>query len=147
MVDGGHAEDRQVEVATADKADSALSNSDAAVEVINIVNLSVEDEVCPNAEYLSKLEEMKVKCSIQLVPENPCNIDLFRDKVKEYIIESVMICKVENSGKAVRLESIVKRQLWINYFSEPEAKYGDLPGVKKVVHHCRDLANCDRKEA
>ena len=148
MVDGEYAEDRQVEVSTADKADSALSNSDAAVEVIDIVNVSVEDEICPNAEYLSKLEDkVKVKCSIQLVPENPCNIDLFRDKVEEYftqkkdIIENVVICKVEHSGKVVRLMSIVKRQLWINYFSEPEASYGDLPGVKKAVHDCREFAN------
>ena len=55
-----------------------------------------------------------------------------------------MNCQVENSGKAVRLESIVKRNLWINYFSEPKEKYGDLPGVKKAVHDCRDLANCDK---
>ena len=94
-----------------------------------------------------------MKCSIQLVPENPCEIELFRDAVEKYfsqridIIESVVICQVENSGKNIRLETIVKRNLWINYFSEPKKNYGDLPGVKKVVHDCRDLANCDRTEA
>ena len=55
------------------------------------------------------------------------------------IIESVVICQVVNSGKNIRLETIVKRNLWINYFSEPKENYGDLRGVKKVVDECRYL--------
>ena len=156
LVDSEHAEeaeDRQVEVATADEAETDLNNIEAAVKVVEQVNVSVEDEFCTNDEYFSKLENnVKMKCSIQLVPENPCKIELFRDTVAKYfaekkdIIESVVNCQVEHSGQAVRLESIVKRKLWINYFSEPKENYYDLPGVKKRVHDFRDLANCDRTE-
>ena len=84
---------------------------------------------------------------------NQGNIEVFRDSVQKYfdqrkdIIESIVACKIENSGRNVRLETIVKRKLWINFFSEPEENYEDLPGVKRVVHDCRDLANCDRMEA
>ena len=91
-----------------------------------------------------------MKCTIQLFPEKEYNIELFRDTVENYfsqrkdIIESVVNCKIENSGKNIRLESIVKRKLWINFFSEPQANYGDLSGVKRVIHDCRDLANCDK---
>ena len=117
----------------------------AAVEVTRKVNATVEDEVCPNDEYLSKLEDVeKMKCTIQLFPEKDYNIELFRDNVENYfsqgkeIIERVVNCKVENSGRNIRLESIVKRKLWINFFSEPQASYVDLSCVKRVIHDCRD---------
>ena len=77
---------------------------------------------------------------------NQCNIEVFRDSVQKYfeqrkdIIESIVACLIENSE---RNETIVERKLWINFFSEPEENYEDLPGVKRVVHDCRDQANCD----
>ena len=147
----------QVDKATAeivvkplDEAGNAFNNSDVAVEDVGRVNVKVTDEVCPDEEYLSCLEKNKKKCSIQLVPMDQYNIEVFRDNVEKYfeerrdIIERVVSCRVEKSGRSVRLETILKRQLWINFFSEPVENYGDLPGVKRVVHDCKDLANCDR---
>jgi hypothetical protein len=139
-------------VPTLNIAGNAFGTSGAAaVEVTSKVNATVEDEVCPNDEYLYKLEnEDKIKCTIQLFPEKEYNIELFRDTVENYfsqrkdIMESVVKCKVEKSGRNIRLESIVKRKLWINFFGEPQANYGDLSGVKRVIHDCRDLANCDK---
>ena len=63
--------------------------------MVENINVSVEDEVCRNEEYLSKLDRnVKTKCSIQLVAENLSKIEVFRDAVakyfaeKKYIIES-----------------------------------------------------------
>ena len=81
---------------------------------------------------------------------------MFREIVKKYfeerkdIIESIFSCKIENAGRNGRngrLGTIVRRQWWIDFFNDPEEKYGDLPGVKRVLHDCRDLANCNRREA
>ena len=65
---------------------------------------------------------------------------------KEDIIDRVKAFKVNVNRRAginVRLECIVKRQLWMNFFNDPEENYGDL-GVKRVLHDCEDLVNCDR---
>ena len=119
--------------------------------MVNKNDVTVRDKVCSNEEYFSCLE--KKKCTIQLFPVKQCNIDMFRESVEKYfeerkdIIESVVSCKIENARKNVRLETIVRRQLWINFFNDPRAKYGDLLVVKRVLHDCRDLANCDRMEA
>ena len=153
--DAGNMEARQVEnivaeEAVIDEAENAYS-SDVVQEVVNEVNSTVIDEICPNDEYFSKLENtVKTKCTIQLVPVNQSNIRSFRDSVEKYfnqrkdVIESVVDCRVENAGRNVRLETIVSRQRWINFFNDPEANYSDLADVKKVVHDCRDLANCDK---
>ena len=116
-----------------------------------MVDTTVNDEVCPNDEYFPDVEKtVKTKCCIQLFPVSNLDINLFRDRVEKYfkqrkdIIESVVDCKVENSGRCVRLESIVRRTLWINFFNDPRVNYGDLHGVKKVMHDCRNLANCDK---
>ena len=116
-------EARQVDIATAevvvkplDEAGNAFITSDVAVEAAGRVNLTVRDEVCPHEEYLSCLEKDKKKCSIQLVPMDQCNIEVFRDSVEKYfeeredIIESIVACRVENSGRNVRLE-IVKKEI------------------------------------
>jgi hypothetical protein len=60
------------------------------------------------------------------------------------IIESAVDCRIENAGRNVHIETIVSRQRWINFFNDPEENYSDLGDVKKVVHDCRDLANCDK---
>ena len=96
---------------------------------------------------------MKKKCSIQLVPVNQSNIEVCRENVETYfeerkdIIERILACKIENAGRNVRLECVVNRQLWMNFFNDPMANYGDLPGVKKVLHDCRNLVDCDRIDA
>ena len=86
LVDSEHAEeaeDRQVEVVTADEAETDLNNIEAAVKVVEQVN-----EFCTNDEYFSKLENKeKMKCSIQLFPESPCEILLFRDAVEKYFAQ------------------------------------------------------------
>ena len=93
----------------------------------------------------------KKKCTIELAPVNLGTIESFRDNVEKYfsgkndIIDNVIACAVNNAGRSVRLESAVKRQLWMNYFNQPEEKYGDLVGVKSVLHCCKDLVNCDRR--
>ena len=144
-------EPAEIAVKPSDEEGDAFITSDAAVEVVNKNDVTVRDEVCSNEEYFSCLE--KKKCTIQLFPVKQCNIDMFRESVEKYfeerkdIIESVVSCKIENAGRNVRLETIVRRQLWINFFNDPRAKYGDLLVVKRVLHDCRDLANCDRMEA
>jgi hypothetical protein len=144
-------EPAEIAVKPSDEEGDAFITSDAAVEVVNKNDVTVRDEVCSNEEYFSCLE--KKKCTIQLFPVKQCNIDMFRESVEKYfeerkdIIESVVSCKIENAGRNVRLETIVRRQLWINFFNDPKANYGDLPGVQRVLHDCRDLANCDRMEA
>ena len=144
-------EAREVDIETAEVAEATQHNSDFAEEAVKKVNVTVRDEVCPDEEYSSSLKKMK--CTIQLVPLNQSNIEAFRNNVENYfeerkdIIESIHACKIENAGKNVRLEAIVRRQLWMNFFNDPNENYGDLPGVHRVVHDCRDLANCDRIDA
>ena len=144
-------EPAEIAVKPSDEEGDAVITSDAAVELVNKNDVTVRDEVCSNEEYFSCLE--KKKCSIQLIPFKQANIEVFRENVEKYfderkdIIERIVTCKIENAGRNVRLETIVRRQRWINFFSEPDENYGDLPGVKRVVHDCRDLANCDRIEA
>ena len=77
-------------------------------------------------------------------------IKQFRETVENYfnsrkdIIEKVLECKIENLRSNIRLVSIVKiRKVWINFFNDPRGKYGDLQGVGRVLHDCRDLSNCD----
>ena len=68
-----------------DEAGNAISTSDDAVEVVDKVDATVNDEVCPNDEYFPELEKtVKIKCSIQLFPVNNLDIDLFRDSVERY---------------------------------------------------------------
>ena len=56
--------------------------------MVENINVSVEDEVCRNEEYLSKLDRnVKTKCSIQLVAENLSKIEVFRDAVAKYFAE------------------------------------------------------------
>ena len=107
---------------------------------------ALKDEICPNDEYQSKLENtVKTKCTIQLVPVNQSKIESFRDNVEKYfnqrkdIIESVVDCRIENARRNVRLEVIVRKQMWMNFLNDPKANYSDLEDVKKVVHDCRDL--------
>ena len=77
-------EGRQVEkttpensVALFDEAGNAISTSDDAVEVVDKVDATVNDEVCPNDEYFPELEKtVKIKCSIQLFILNNWDIDL-----------------------------------------------------------------------
>ena len=150
-------EARQVDLETAeiavpiDEAGDAPIPIDVAVEAADKVDVNVRDEVCSNEEYFSCLE--KRKCCIQLFPVNQSDIEVFRDNVEKYfevkkdIIENIVTCIIENAGRNVRLEMIVRRQLWINFLNDPKENYGDLPGVKRVLHDCRDLANCDRLEA
>ena len=94
-------------------------------------------------------KKVKKKCTIELYPEKSCNIDTFRESVenffskKEDIIEKVIFCEVNKFRGTVRLESVVKRQIWMNFFNEPERHYSDLP-VRRVLHDCQDLVNCDR---
>ena len=45
------------------------------------------NEVCPDEEFLSCLEKVKKKCSIQLVLMNQFNIEEFRDSVEKYFEE------------------------------------------------------------
>ena len=56
--------------------------------MVENINVSVEDEVCRNEEYLSKLDRnVKTKCSIQLVAENLSKIEVFWDAVAKYFAE------------------------------------------------------------
>ena len=121
-------EARQVEnvagKADVDEAENA-NDSDVVRKVMDGagVHSPVTDEICPNDEYHFKLENtVKTKCTIQLVPVNQSNIESFRDNVEKYfkqrndIIESVIDCRIENARRNVRLEAIVRRQLWMIFF-------------------------------
>ena len=95
------------------------------------------------------MEKLKI-CSVLIFPENYMQIEEFRETVENYfnsrkdIIEKVLECKIENFRSNIRLVSIVKiRKVWINFFNDPRGKYGDLQGVGRVLHDCRDLSNCD----
>ena len=56
--------------------------------MVENINVSVEDEVWRNEEYISKLDRnVKIKCSIQLVAENLSKIEVFRDAVAKYFAE------------------------------------------------------------
>ena len=133
-------------------------NTDAKEEDPTIVTggkvveetIDVRDEFCSDSEFLgTKVENVKM-CSVQIFPENNMQIKQFRETVENYfnsrkdIIEKVLECKIENLRSNIRLVSIVKiRKVWINFFNDPRGKYGDLQGVGRVLHDCRDLSNCD----
>ena len=124
---------------------NSLSITEATVEEAVKAGIAVE------AVEIKAMD--KKKCTIELAPVNLGTIESFRDNVEKYfsdkkdIIDNVIACAVNNAGRSVRLESAVKRQLWMNFFNQPEEKYGDLIGVKTVLHCCKDLVNCDRRLA
>ena len=82
-VEGEHAEEAtENTVTTVDEAGNALGTSDAAAVAVGRVNATLDDEVCPNAEYFPELENIvQKKCTIQLIPVNQGNIELFRDNI------------------------------------------------------------------
>ena len=131
-----------------DEKSDAEGNTTEEVPVDKTVNgkvLPVEDEFCPDSEF----SEVKM-CSVQIFPESHLDIEAFRQTVENYfkartdIIEDVMECKLENYRSNIRLISIVKiRKVWLNFFNDPRGKYGDLGGVRRVIHDCQDLSNCD----
>ena len=139
----------------AEEVTKAEKVEDAAAEVATAAEATVEEAV--KAGIAVEAVEMKAmdkkKCTIELAPVNLGTIESFRDNVEKYfsdkkdIIDNVIACVVNNAGRSVRLESAVKRQLWMNFFNQPEEKYGDLIGVKTVLHCCKDLVNCDRRLA
>ena len=90
-VEGEHAEEAtnfettEHAVTTFDEAGNALGTSDAAAVAVGRVNATLNDEVCPNEEYFPELENIvQKKCTIQLIPVNQGNIELFRDSVEKY---------------------------------------------------------------
>ena len=59
--------------------------------MVENINVSLEDEVCRNEEYLSKLDRnVKTKGSIQLVAENLSKIEVFRDAVAKYFEKDII---------------------------------------------------------
>jgi hypothetical protein len=76
-------------------------------------------------------------------------LDSFRSRIEEYfasrkdVISRVIKCEVVNFGNNVRLVTEVKvKRGWIFFFCDPETNYGDLEGVRTVMHSCQDLSNC-----
>ena len=146
-------EDATAEVATAEEATAVEATVEEAVKVVDQsrrAGIAVKAAEKIKATVEKKAMDKK-KCTIELAPVNLGTIESFRDNVEKYfsdkkdIIDNVIACAVNNAGRSVRLESAVKRQLWMNYFNQPEEKYGDLVGVKSVLHCCKDLVNCDRR--
>ena len=143
------------EVTKTEKAEVATAEEATVEETVKAVNDSGSVGVAVEAtEKIKATVEMdKKKCTIELAPVDLRTIDSFRDNIEKYfsdkkdIIDDVIACTVNNAGRSVRLEAAVKRQLWMNYFNQPEDKYGDLIGVKRVLHCCKDLVNCDRRLA
>ena len=127
-------------------ADKTVENKSKDAEQV-----SLEDEFCPDSEYSKFRTNDKKMCSVQFFPlDKSSKIEVFRDNVENYfkgrkdVIDKVIDCKVENCGRIVRLISSVKiRNVWLFFFNNPEVNYGDLQGVGRVLHDCRDLANCD----
>ena len=76
-------------------------------------------------------------------------LESFRARIEDYfssrtdVIKRVIKCEVVNYGNNVRLVTEVKVQRgWIFFFGDPEANYGDLEGVRTVMHSCNDLGKC-----
>ena len=65
---------------------------------------------------LNKGKPTNQPTSIQLVPVNQSNIEVCRENVETYfeerkdIIKRILACKIENAGRNVRLETIVRRE-------------------------------------
>ena len=137
---GEASEDNDV---AAENAVSTLDVANIAEKAMKDVQTRVKNEVC------ARNKEEK-KCTVQLYPESSCNIETFCISVENYFskkndkIDRVIACEVSKYGTYVRLECVIRRQVWINYFSEPKEQYGDLLGVKMAVHDCKDLVNCDQ---
>ena len=115
----------------------------------------VQDEICTDAEYLSKVDVTekvteKKMCSVDFYPQNLDTIEDFRKDVESYfkkrkdIIEEVIESRVEDFGRRVKLRSVVKiRFAWTSFFNDPARNYSDLPGIRTVRHGCENLSQCD----
>ena len=113
----------------------------------------VSDEVCPDKVYFNvKNQESDTRriCSIELYPEQIEDVNDFRNKVEIYfkarteVIEEVIECKVEHFGTRVKLVCLVNKRKWLGFFNDPEGCYSDLTGIRRVLHACENLADCDK---
>ena len=88
-------------------------------------------------------------CCLQLYPEKQEDVNDFRNKVENYfkertdVIERVIDCQVEHFGTRVRLVCLVNKRKWLGFFNDPEGFYSDLTGIRRVLHACENLSDCD----
>ena len=114
--------------------------------------MRILDELCPDEDYeTAPTHEPKSICSVEFYPTKYKldRLDSFRSRIEEYfasrkdVISRVIKCEVVNFGNNVRLVTEVKvKRGWIFFFCDPETNYGDLEGVRTVMHSCQDLSNC-----
>ena len=119
----------------------------------------VQDAIIDDKEYNNKVmkvqECVKKICEVQIFPEHNADINELRNTVKEYfekktdVIEKVLGCEVENFGRHLRLVTLLKFRNdktlsngWTGYFSDKETNFGDLKGIRRMLHDCKDLYNC-----
>ena len=109
----------------------------------------IKSSVICDSETTENVVEKKM-CSVDFYPTDSVNIEDFKDEIEKYfkkrndVIENVIDCMIENSGKRVKLRAVVKiRFAWTGFFNDPGENYGDLLGVRTVRHGCKNLSQCD----
>ena len=114
----------------------------------------VESEVTNDSEKKQRADEApevenRRTCTLEFYPEPLENIDDFRNKVEDYfrqrndVVEEVLECKVEEFGTRVKFRCKVRKRQWLRFFNDPKGCYSDLTGIRRVLHACRNLADCD----
>ena len=110
----------------------------------------VKDAIIEDNEFEKKVTNcVKKICEVEIYPENELNMASFRDRVVDYfkkkneVIEKVIRCDIEKDGQRLRLVTLVNiRNGWTGSFNSPENNYSDLNGIRRILHGCKDLANC-----
>jgi hypothetical protein len=144
---------RAAEIETAEKAVEESRGREATENVA--LDLEIVDELCNDEDYSEKTkakEFQKTYCSVEIYPDDTIfNMNNFRETVEDYFqnrtdaINEVIECKLRNYGQNVRLKvSVVNLKRGWEFFNHPRGNYGDLKGVKRVMHVCKNIGYCDQ---
>ena len=120
------------------------------------VTIEVNDELCSDSEYLKKKNSAfeKTYCSVEIYPDDSVlKMEDFKETIKTYFenrpdaICEVLDCKIGKYRHNVRLKvSVVNfKRGWSYFFSNRRENYGDLKGVKSVMHACKNIGTCDKE--
>ena len=103
---------------------------------------------CQNSNQAYEVKNGRY-CTLEFYPEHHEDIYDFRNKVETYfnqrndIVEEVLDCKVEEFGTRVKFRCKVKKRQWLRFFNDPKKCYSNLTGVRRALHACKNLSDCD----
>ena len=109
--------------------------------------MKVIDEMCSDKAYCNEIK--KTKCTVEIFANNfVANQEVFRQNVENYFkarpesIEEIIECEIGDWSVILKVSVLNMKRGW-DFFCDRKKYYGDLKGVDKVLHKCKNTGNCD----